>query len=97
MLVALLLMTVCHNNMPATADGAANDLSSASDLAATRCQSPSDCRLFSSYCSTAPCACLSLGSQDHDPPCLGMQMSCFIDPCKNKRADCVAGACEVTQ
>jgi hypothetical protein len=71
------------------------DASASMDLA-TRCQTRLDCRLYSSYCVTAPCQCLALGQRDVDPPCTGGQMACIIDPCNGKSADCVSGSCVVS-
>jgi hypothetical protein len=61
------------------------------------CQTASDCRLYSSYCVTAPCRCLPLGRQEVDPPCVGGQQSCLVDPCNGKSAACTNGSCTVTQ
>jgi hypothetical protein len=77
--------------MPSPGDGGAGaaDLSRAS----ASCQAATDCRLYSSYCSTAPCQCLAIGRGDVDPPCVGTHMSCIVDPCANERADCSNGRC----
>jgi len=72
---------------------------SASAPASTACTKDDDCRLFSSYCQEAPCACRALGSRDPSPRCLGDAASnvrCFADPCMKKAAQCQSGACVVT-
>ena len=61
------------------------------------CQTAADCRLYSSYCASAPCQCFALGLHDVDPPCTGGQQSCIVDPCNNKRALCTNGACALMQ
>lgn len=56
--------------------------------------SVSDCRLFSSYCSTAPCKCIPLKKSDPNPPCNGGTVTCLVDPCNGKTAACSdAGTC----
>jgi hypothetical protein len=76
--------------------GSSPQATTTSDMTASAtCQTASDCRLFSSYCSTAPCQCLPLGRDQPDPPCSGQSMSCFVDPCHNKQADCLVGRCAV--
>ena len=61
------------------------------------CKLDVDCRLFSSYCSTAPCMCLAIPAKDPDPPCNGNMVNCFADPCANKKAGCdaILGTCIV--
>lgn len=66
---------------------------------AASCAKDDDCRLFSSYCQEAPCACRALGPRDPTPTCLGGAASnvrCFADPCMKKAAQCQSGACVVT-
>ena len=92
-LLFLTLLIGCGSSAPAPADGGvANDLAQPS----SGCQAATDCRLYSSYCSTAPCECLPLARAQADPPCTGQQMSCIVDPCTNKRADCIGGSCVVS-
>jgi hypothetical protein len=64
--------------------------------ASIQCSTAGDCRLFSSYCSTAPCMCFALKKGDPDPMCMGSMVTCFIDPCMKKTAACSdAGMCVV--
>ena len=58
-----------------------------------KCSGDADCRLRSSYCTDAPCACMVLGKDDADLKCRGGQVSCFADPCMKKAARCDAGKC----
>ena len=99
-----LALAGCRTSPVPVIDGGSVDLSPAAggDLSRPRdaavdlapiCRQPSDCRLYSSYCSTDPCMCIPLGSQQPDPVCQGTQQSCFTDPCLQKTADCVAGSC----
>jgi hypothetical protein len=63
------------------------------------CTTDADCRLFSSYCEEAPCACRALLSRDPSPTCLGNaapKVRCFADPCMKKAAHCQSGACVLT-
>jgi hypothetical protein len=53
------------------------------------------CRLFSVYCNTAPCTCVSLASTEPDPTCDAGTVSCVVDPCSNKTAVCTANGCAV--
>ena len=87
---ALLLLAACGSGTPASSDGGGG-----ADLARApaTCQTVADCRLYSSYCSTAPCQCFALGRNDPDPPCSGTQMSCIVDPCANARLACGGGHC----
>ncbi len=64
--------------------------------AGTGCVTPSDCKTFSSYCSTAPCQCLALGVNEKNPPCTGQQVACTVDPCAAKSATCVSGKCVIS-
>ncbi len=58
--------------------------------------SANDCKLFASYCSTAPCKCLPLNKGDPNPVCGGQTVQCLIAPCLNKIAVCSdAGTCAV--
>lgn len=60
------------------------------------CTSANDCKLFASYCSTAPCKCLPLNKGDPNPVCGGQTVQCLIAPCLNKIAVCSdAGTCAV--
>jgi hypothetical protein len=93
-ILLLLLLSVgfgCGSSAPRGGDGGTADLAGGG----SGCQTAADCRLYSSYCSTDPCVCLALGRRDVDPPCLSGNQSCVIDPCSNKRAACVDGACAV--
>lgn len=103
-LLLLLTLAGCRTSPVPVIDGgsvdlrpaAGGDLSQPRDAAidlAPACRQASDCRLFSSYCSTDNCMCFPLGSQEPDPICEGTQQSCFTDPCLNKTAECVAGHC----
>lgn len=79
------------------AGGAAlcTDRACPSDAGAGECANASDCRLFESYCSTEPCACLALTNAAPDPRCGGGMVTCFVPPCRGRSADCVAGRCVV--
>lgn len=57
------------------------------------CSNPTDCRLFSSYCSTDPCKCIPLLKGEPSPKCAGTMVTCLVDPCNGKTADCAAGMC----
>jgi hypothetical protein len=57
------------------------------------CSDASDCRLFSSYCSTAACVCIPLLKGEPSPKCEGGMVSCFVDPCSMKTAACEGGKC----
>src|SRR3954447_16503131 len=91
-LISLLLLA-CGSTTPGPADGGSADLASSSS---SGCQARTDCRLFSSYCRTAPCQCLAVGRGDVDPPCVSGTQTCIVDPCLNKSADCQGGVCVVT-
>jgi len=87
------------SDQAAAPDFSARDLASASDgppggdSGGARCNGPGDCRLFSSYCVTSPCVCFALGATEPDPPCTAGMVSCLIDPCSTKTADCQGGMC----
>src|SRR5688572_19926923 len=70
---------------------------SATDAGATpapgACQTDSDCRLFSDYCTGCDCRALSRGQSD--PSCAGPGVRCLADPCQRKSAQCVKGRCAV--
>lgn len=55
---------------------------------APSCRVDADCRLFASFCSTAPCRCIPLRATDRDPVCTAMPVSCLVDPCDRKTAAC---------
>ncbi|HQY62385.1 MAG: hypothetical protein IPF92_18815 [Myxococcales bacterium] len=57
------------------------------------CVTDADCRLFSDYCTG--CDCRALTQSAPDPTCAGPGVRCFADPCGNKVAACVAGACVI--
>jgi hypothetical protein len=83
---------------PAPNDAATRDATTSADMtrgATAQCSVAADCRLFASYCPTAPCQCLPLGAHQVDPPCLMQPVICTLDPCLNKKADCVSGSCTV--
>ena len=61
----------------------------------TQCVLASDCRKYSSYCSTDPCVCIPLTTSAPAPKCSGSMVTCFIDPCASKTVDCVAGRCVI--
>jgi hypothetical protein len=63
------------------------------DAGAGACRTAADCRLFESYCATAPCACLALSSGEPDPRCAGPMVTCFVPPCRGRTVDCVGGRC----
>jgi hypothetical protein len=73
---------------------------SGSDMASTsnpsaKCSTASDCRLYSSYCSSRPCVCLALERGAVDPPCLSGNQTCLVDPCLNKKPACDNSVCAV--
>jgi hypothetical protein len=55
-----------------------------------------DCRLFPSYCATAPCVCLAVSRHDPLPRCTGGMVTCLVDPCRGRTASCVGGSCAVS-
>jgi len=65
------------------------DLTASGD-SGTACQSPSDCRL----CPTNLCQCMAAAVSLPDSVCYANN-SCFVDPCLNKHAVCVANQCVV--
>jgi hypothetical protein len=65
------------------------------DAGGNSCTGTADCKLFSSYCVNAPCQCIPLHVDQKNPPCQGGQVLCTIDPCLNKQAACVNGACVI--
>ena len=62
----------------------------------SKCTYDADCKLFSSYCSTAPCQCIVLQPGEADPKCNGTQVSCLKDPCAGKGVVCQGGTCKLT-
>jgi len=54
------------------------------------CKSNADCRLVDDYC--GGCNCLALGPGESAPKCTD-PVNCFVQPCMNKTAACVAGNC----
>jgi hypothetical protein len=66
-----------------------------SDLAqaGASCSVPADCRLYSNDCDG--CSCQALRSDEVDPVCNGTPVSCFVDPCAGKSADCQNAHCVV--
>jgi hypothetical protein len=87
----------CNTSFCPAAGGAARctDRACPSDAGAGECTTASDCRLFESYCSTDPCACLALSRAAPDPRCSGAMVTCFAPPCLRHNVDCVAGRCVV--
>ena len=84
---------------PASASPSASASASPSASPSASCTKDDDCRLFSSYCQEAPCACRALSARDPSPTCLGGAASnvrCFADPCMKKAAQCQGGTCVVT-
>jgi hypothetical protein len=77
------------SDLAATKDLATNDLAQAG----SSCSAPADCRLYSDNCDQ--CACEALRTDQVDPVCNGTQVSCFVDPCNGKSADCQGGHCVV--
>jgi hypothetical protein len=73
----------------------AMDLARAGDLAqaGSSCSVPADCRLYSNNCDG--CSCEALRTDEIDPVCNGTPVSCFVDPCSGKSADCQAAHCVV--
>ena len=57
------------------------------------CRRDADCRTFSDYCTG--CDCRALANREADPVCPGPGVQCFVEPCFNQRAVCVAGQCEL--
>jgi hypothetical protein len=55
------------------------------------CTSDKECRLFSNYCNG--CECLALSTSEPNPVCKGTPVACFVDPCLNQSASCIAGQC----
>lgn len=90
----LLLAASCGSGTPAGGDGGAGDMAGSSSGGG--CTTRTDCRLYSSYCTSAPCQCLALRRDAVDPPCVVGMQTCIVDPCLNKAADCVSGMCVVT-
>jgi hypothetical protein len=87
--------------VPSPAASAPAPASAAASVPASpaACTSDGECRLFSSYCAEAPCACRVLSTRDPEPKCLGNAASnvrCFADPCMGKAAGCQGGACVLT-
>lgn len=84
---------------PAPDQSSPDDLASPADLAGgpidgPGCRNDGDCRLYSSYCASAPCQCLVLGATDPDPPCNGGMVTCLVDPCQKFSAFCNNMVCD---
>lgn len=62
---------------------------------ATQCVKDNDCRAFSYYCEG--CQCLPIGALDLEPACHGQTVACLLDPCREKQAGCVNGACALVE
>ena len=91
-LFAFLTLAAACGSSSSGGDGGAGDLAGGSS---GTCASANDCRLFSSYCKSAPCQCLALARGAVDPPCVVGMQSCLVDPCLGKRAGCSGGMCVV--
>jgi hypothetical protein len=86
------------SSLPASSSASSSAPASA-PASASACLKDDDCRLFSSYCAEAPCACRALSPRDPNPTCLGdagTNVRCFVDPCMSKAAHCQSGACVLT-
>jgi hypothetical protein len=80
----------------APADTGADAIVDSGSTSDAGCSGAGDCRLFSSYCSTASCQCIPLGKNDPDPACGGGTVTCLKDPCLAKTAVCNgSGKCAV--
>ena len=55
------------------------------------CSTDRDCRAFSHYCDG--CFCVPLAKSSADLKCRGAPTSCFVDPCRAKKAVCRKGTC----
>ncbi len=71
--------------------------STGSGGSAASCLGADDCKLFASYCDTAPCECLVMLAIEPDPICNGEMVTCFGNPCLDKSVDCVAGSCVLVE
>jgi hypothetical protein len=61
------------------------------DAGNVECGDGQGCVAFSNYCDGCNCEALPEGSTP--PPCSGVIVSCFVDPCMNHNAACVNGRC----
>ena len=59
------------------------------------CDSDSDCRTHSGYCSE--CVCYPLKADDPSPFCDHITVSCMVDPCEGKSAVCREGQCALAE
>jgi hypothetical protein len=90
---------VASSTASAPAASASAPAPASAPASAAACTKDDDCRLFSSYCAEAPCACRALAPRDANPSCLGdagSKVRCFVDPCMSKAAHCQSGACVLT-
>jgi hypothetical protein len=55
------------------------------------CMTDADCRTEADYCTGCDCRALAKGQSL--PPCSGPGVRCLRDPCSDKKAACVNGAC----
>lgn len=55
------------------------------------CQTSADCQLQADYCTG--CDCVALGPGEKLRACPGAGVSCLVDPCGSKSAQCVSGKC----
>lgn len=59
--------------------------------AAPGCKTDADCRTFSNYC--GGCGCDALAASAPDPKCAERPVNCVMNPCQDKVARCLEGAC----
>jgi hypothetical protein len=59
--------------------------------AGAACMTDADCRVEADYCTGCDCRALATGQSL--PPCAGPGVRCLRDPCSDKHAACVNGAC----
>jgi hypothetical protein len=80
----------------APADTGADAIVDSGSTSDAGCSGAGDCKLYSSYCSTAACKCIPLGKNDPNPTCGGGTVTCLVDPCLGKTAVCNgSGKCAV--
>ena len=93
--VLAIALTACDDGGPAEPDPADPSTVEAQEagLSAGVCRTDADCRTFSDYCTG--CDCRALSTCAKDPVCSGPGVRCLVDPCRDKRAVCLAGRCTV--
>jgi hypothetical protein len=57
------------------------------------CARDADCRVEADYCTGCDCRALATGEQL--PVCPGPGVRCLVDPCAQKKAQCLSGQCVV--